>query len=107
MELRLEYDEILRKVLDFITWKNSENGRRVDMPKLDESHKDILFKNWDSWLNEVEQAIEDMTAIANIVIENVNENLHNANLMAETNLGFLPNAKQLELQWKQVAEERT
>jgi len=42
----------------------------------------------------------------NIIIENINENLHGANLVAESILGFLPDAKQLEQQWKQAAEEK-
>jgi len=48
VELRLEYDEILKKVSDFITWQISKNGRRASMPKLDESHKEILFASWGS-----------------------------------------------------------
>ena len=41
-----------------------------------------------------------------IIIEILNENFHSANLVVETTPGFLPNEKQLELQWKQAAEER-
>jgi len=76
------------------------------MPKIDESHKDILFAKWDSWLKEVEQAMEDAVEAPNNVIECVNENLHKANLVAETAPGFLPKAQQLQLVWKQVAEEK-
>jgi len=44
-EMRLEYDEILKRVSDFITWQNSEDGRKDDLSKLEESHKEILFAN--------------------------------------------------------------
>jgi len=70
------------------------------MPKLDESHKEILFMKWNSRLREVEQAMEDAEVVANNVIECVNENVQNANLVAETTLGFLPNAEQLQAVWK-------
>jgi len=46
---------------------------------------------------EVEKATTD-AAIASIsVIENINENLHSANLVQESILGFIPNVKHLEL----------
>ena len=96
MELRLEYDTILKKVSNFLNWKKSEDGKRTYMPKLDESHKEILFVKWDSRLREAEQAMEDATIVANNIIECVNENLHNANLVAETTRGFLPKAEQLQ-----------
>ena len=56
---------------------------------------------------EEKQATQDVVAVTNNVIESVNENLHSANLVAETTHGFLLNVKQLELQWKKVVEERT
>lgn len=42
----------------------------------------------------------------NIIIENINENFHGANLVAESILGFLPDVKQLEQQWKQEIKEK-
>ncbi len=48
MEMRFEYDKIFKKVSNFITWQNTADGRKVDVPKLEESHKEILFADWDS-----------------------------------------------------------
>lgn len=93
MEMRLKYDEILKKVSNFITWKNSEDGRKSDLPKLEESHKEILFANWDSRLKEAEKATVDVAATTNSVNENINENLDSANLVAESIPGFLPTVK--------------
>jgi len=70
VEMRLEYDEIFKKVFDFITWKNTEDGRKADLPKLEESHKEIVFANWDSRLKEAEKATSDVTAPTNNFIEN-------------------------------------
>jgi len=44
--MRLEYKEIQKRVSKFITWKESEDGRKDDLPKLEESHKDIMFTDW-------------------------------------------------------------
>jgi len=43
VDMKLEYDEVLKRFSDFITWQNSKNGRKADLPKLEESHKEILF----------------------------------------------------------------
>ena len=40
---RLEYDEIHKRISDFITWQESEDGRKADLLKLEESCKDIVF----------------------------------------------------------------
>ena len=63
------------------------------MPKLEESHKEILLASWDSQLKEVEKATTDVVTTSNIIIENINENLHGANLVAESIPGFLPDVK--------------
>lgn len=72
------------------------------MPKLEESLKEILFAYWDSQLRKVEKEIAVVPAIANNVIENINENLHSANSVAEFVPGFLPNVKKLEQHWREA-----
>lgn len=76
------------------------------MPKLEESHKEILFVDWDSRFIQEEKAIADARVVENNVINNINENLISFNLVAESILGFLPNVKQLEQQWRQAIEEK-
>ena len=41
--MRIEYKEIHKMFSKFITWQESEDGRMADLPKLEVSHKDILF----------------------------------------------------------------
>lgn len=105
-ELQLEYDSIFNKVSKFLNWQKSEEWKRADMPKIDESHKEILFVKWDSRLKEAEQAMEDAAVEANSVIDCINENLHKANLVAKTTPGFIPEAQKLQVVWKQASEER-
>ena len=100
--MRLEYDEVLKRVSDFITSKNSEDGKKADFPILEKSHKEILFANWDSQLRQAEKATIVAAATTNCVIENINENLHSSNLVADSVPGFLLNVKQLEQQWSQA-----
>jgi len=56
VDMRLENDEIHKMISDFITWQESEDGKKTDLMKLEESHKDILFTDWDSQLKQVERA---------------------------------------------------
>ena len=75
VEMRLEYDEIFKRVSDFITWQNSEDGRKAYFSKLEESHKHLYLKRQ-------KRATTGVAATTNSVIKNINENLHSANLVA-------------------------
>lgn len=95
-DMRLEYVEIHKRMFDFITQQESEDGRKADFPKLEEAHKEILFADWDSQLRQVERAMIVAAVGTNNIIEAINKNLHGANLVVESILGFLPNYKQLQ-----------
>jgi len=68
VDTRLEYDEVLKRVSDFITWHNSEDGRKDGFPILEESHKEISFADWDSRLIQAEKETIVATATTNYVI---------------------------------------
>lgn len=102
VDMRLEYEEIHKIVYDFITQQESEEGRNDDFPKPKESHKDILFTDWDSQLKKVERATTIMAVATKNIRESINKNRHGANLVAESIPRFLSNAKQLEQLWRQV-----
>ena len=48
--MKIKYEEIHKRIYEFITWKELEDGRKVDLLKLEESHKYIIFMDWDSRL---------------------------------------------------------
>lgn len=106
IDMRLKYDEVLKRISNFITWQNSEDGRKANFPILEESHKEILFTDWDSRLGQAEKATAVTAATTNTVIENINENLHSANLVAKSIPGFLPNVKHLKQPWRQAIGEK-
>lgn len=76
-----------------MNWQKSEEGKRAELHRIDESHKEILFAKWDAQLKEAEQAMEEAIIAASNVIDCINENLHKANLISETTPGFLPMAQ--------------
>ena len=65
----------------------------------------MLFAR-DAQLKEVEQEMEEAATVARNFIDCINKNLHKANLILETTLGFLPKAQQLQTRWKQTVEEK-
>ena len=81
VDRRLEYDEIPKNIYEFITSKESEEGRKVDLPKLEESHKDILFTDWDSRLKQAERATIIKEVTIDNIIEAISKNQHGANLV--------------------------
>lgn len=50
--------------------------------------------------------MEEATTAASNIIDCVNENLHRANLILETALGFLQKTQKLQTSWRQKAEEK-
>jgi len=43
--MRITFNEIDEKILGYITWQDTPKGRVVDIPRIEESHKEILFTN--------------------------------------------------------------
>ena len=103
---KILYDLINERVTNYLAWKKIEEGRRAGTPIINDSHKEMLFNNWDSQIREEEKAAEEAATIAGNIIDCVNENLHKVNLISETIPGYLPQAHQLQEEWKQKAEEK-
>lgn len=68
VDMRLEYDEVLKIFFGFMTWKNSKDGRKAYFPILEESHKEILFADRDSQLRQAEKETRIAVAAANSVV---------------------------------------
>ena len=83
-----------------MAWKKTEEGKRAGAPIINDSHKELLFKNWDVQLREAEKAAEEAATAAGNITDCVNENLHKVNLISETIPGYLPQAQQLQTEWK-------
>ena len=89
-----------------MAWQDEDEGKRASAPRINENHKELLFNKWDDQIREAEQVAETTATQASILIDCVNENLHRANLIAETTPGYLPKRLQLEAEWKQKAQAK-
>lgn len=102
-DLRSDYDQIDRKVTEYLAWQDGEEGKKANAPRINEIHKEFLFNKWDDQIRQAEQAAETAATQASVLIDCVNENLHRANLITETTPGYLPNKSRMEAEWKQKA----
>ena len=84
----------------------TKEGKRAEAPNINDRHKEMLFNNWDAQIKNAEQAVEEAATAASNIIDCVNENLHKENLISETILRYLPQAQQLQTEWKQKAQEK-
>ena len=89
-----------------MAWQKTEEGKRAATPIINDSHKEMLFSNWDAQIREAEKAAEEAATTTSNITDYVNENLHKVNLISETIPGYLPQAQQLQTEWKQKAEEK-
>jgi len=48
IDLLLDYDLIYKKVSHYLNWQESEEGKKEGLPKINESHKEMLFNKWDA-----------------------------------------------------------
>lgn len=45
--MRLECEKVENNITEVIQWQGSDAGKKVDLPKIDKFHKEILFKDWE------------------------------------------------------------
>ena len=100
VDLRHDYDLTEKRVNDYLAWKNTEEGKRVGAPTINENHKEILFNNLDAQIRKAKKAEEEAATTASSIIDCINENLRKANLISETTPGYLPKSQKLQTDWK-------
>ena len=47
---RLEFKDSNKKISGFLTWQDTDQGIAANLPKIQESHKEILFPEWETQL---------------------------------------------------------
>lgn len=74
-DLRTYCKEIEEKISNFVDWQDSSEGRSVDLPKIEESQKDIVFQEWEIELKHAEMEIFSARDISNNIMESINDSL--------------------------------
>ena len=58
VDLRSDYDQNDKRVTEYLTWQDDEEGKRAGAPRINENHKELLFNKWDEQIMQAEQAAE-------------------------------------------------
>jgi len=74
-ELRTYYEDINNKISDFIIWQDNTKGMKANLPRIQDSYKDLLFRYWYIRLTKVEEAIYKARDLAGQVTKTVRESL--------------------------------
>ena len=48
VDARLELDKADERLTNFLSWQDSKEGMAANLPRIQESHKEILFFEWES-----------------------------------------------------------
>jgi len=104
-KLRTYYEDINNKISNFITWKDTSNGIKDNLPKIQESYKDILFRDWDIRIKQAEEAIYRERDLTCQITKIARESITDANLITECLGEFLPDTQTLIEYWHNKSKE--
>jgi len=93
---RADLDQAEETLTNFIEWQDSDVGRAANLPRILESHKEILFTEWQSQLMKAERATSRCRTISGNLVELVNNTLYLSNIISQCTPGQLTTANILE-----------
>ena len=99
--LRKEIDDANEKISEFLSWQDIEQGRKVNLPGIEERHKEILFMEWEQQLMKSERSISRAKSMMNNITQLVNDSLYTTNLISDCTPGKLPKGKEAYSRWKE------
>ena len=83
---RIEFNDLHTRISDFIEWQETKEGRRANLPEIEETHKDILFTDWDARIKQVELAVARLIEVSKNIVNVLNYTLFATNLGKERKL---------------------
>ena len=92
-DMRISFDDIDEKVSQFVTWQDSFDGRKANLPRIEDSKKEISFIEWDIRLKNAEREICRAKYIATNIVANLSQNLIVANIIDKCPPSTLPLVK--------------
>ena len=91
-----DFEQADETVTNYLEWQSTEEGQSAKLPKILESHKEILFIEWQSQLNKAERAISRCKLTTSNLVELINDTLYLSNMISQCTPGKLTSAKTLE-----------
>ena len=79
-QARTDLDQADETLTNFLEWQDNDQGSAANLPKILESHKEILFTKWQSQLMKAERAISRCKLTTSNLVELVNNTLYLSNI---------------------------
>lgn len=95
-DFRMFYEEIDEKISEYINWKDNAQGRSADLPRIEESHNDMISDDRDIITKYAEMAIIRARNLASKFIEYITYTLLQGNLIQGCPKGTLLDVKALK-----------
>lgn len=102
---RNELDQDEEAISACLDWKDLEQGKAENLPRISETHKDILFTEWNSQMMKAERAASRCKATSSNLVELVNDTLYLLNMISQCTPGKLTTLTTLE-QWYLELEKK-
>jgi len=104
VDARLDLEKADERLTNSLSWQESKEGKVANLTQIQESHKEILFTEWQSQLVKAERETSRCRLSIKNLVELINNSLYLSNLITECSPRKLPSVKALEHMWKQELE---
>ena len=105
VKARQDLEQADETLTNFLSWQETSEGQATNLPKILESHKEILFLEWQSQLMKAEREISRCRLSTSNLIELINNTLYLSNMISQCTPGKLLSAKTLEQACNQELEK--
>lgn len=99
IDQKTEFTDLNTRTSEFIKWQETKDGRKASLPEIEETHRDVLFTNWDARIKQVELVVERVAVVAKNIIKVVNHTLFSTNIVKEGNPKVMPDLRDLHKSW--------
>lgn len=99
LDIETYFDDIEEKIAGFLTWYENFDERLDNLPRIEESHKEIIFGEWEIHVKNGEATVFNAIEISNNPIEVVTHKLFQENIISNGPKGAFPNIKPLTKMW--------
>ena len=82
VDARQDLEQADETLMDFLAWQDTNEGQAADLPKILESHKEILFMEWQSQLMKAERAVSRCKLSTRNLIDLINNTLYLSNMIS-------------------------
>lgn len=95
VDARQKLEQADERLIEFLFWQETKEGKVANLPQILESHKEILFLEWKSQLMKAQRATSRCRSTISNLVNLINDTLYLSNLIIECTPGKLPSVKEL------------